>query len=180
MILRTELSWNGEPVPPWLVATVHLAWDGEALTVTTDAPFHRDTAPPSPAGSTPGLWNYEVVELFVAREAEGGVEYTELELGPHAHYLLLRFRGVRALLDGPHEIEVSSTILAERWSGRAIVPRRLLPMGFPEGCVVNANTIHGQPRHYHTAARLRSPAPDFHRPHEWLVLSLKTTPRAPG
>lgn len=71
--------------------------DGEHLNIAIAAPFFNDPLPPTPPGSTEGLWNFEVVEVFVARDDDdpNASPYLELEFGPHGHYLALTFSARR-------------------------------------------------------------------------------------
>lgn len=49
------------------------------------ARFYDDTRPDADPGYLMGLWDYEVVELFLLNSQTE--EYLELEFGPHGHYL---------------------------------------------------------------------------------------------
>jgi hypothetical protein len=160
---------------PELRLVVATTWDGrlvaadEAVVVTVrgavggwlveaDAPYHGDPAPGAPPGLLDGLWNHEVVELFVAGPGE---RYVEVELGPHGHVLVLAFDGVRRRAGPPVDVEAAATIRGARWSGRALLPAGLVP---PPPHRANAHAIHGvRPRHYLSHHAAPGPAPDFHR-----------------
>ena len=49
------------------------------------AKFYNDARPDAQPGYLMGLWDYEVVELFLLNSQTE--EYLELEFGPHGHYL---------------------------------------------------------------------------------------------
>ncbi len=145
------------------------------LRVECTAPLHGDPPPPGLSGPTPGLWNHEVVELFLFGSRDDGSRgaggsgarawYLELELGPRGHYLALQFTDVRVRLErAPIEIDYRATIDGARWRGRALVARALLPDGLAR---YNAHAIHGLgPRRRYLSAipAPGSAAPDFHQP----------------
>jgi hypothetical protein len=99
--------WDGLPLPAEEVVILQLEATADGLQLTVDAPFAGDPPPAHPPGSTPALWEHEVVELFVADAAEvtrweasgadpaAGPPYCEIELGPHGHYLVLQLDAVR-------------------------------------------------------------------------------------
>jgi hypothetical protein len=151
--------WDGTPARPDEHVTVDAATRGEIFEVTVKAPFHDDPPPPAPAGSTPGLWEYEVVELFVAGEGDG---YVEIELGPHGHFLVLSLRGYRDVIRTERSIDYSARINAARWQGQARIPAALLPAS-PQR--MNAFAIHGRGalRRYLALYPTPGASPDFHR-----------------
>jgi hypothetical protein len=166
------------------LATLHIAstWDGEAATaaercavdltasergwlISVDAAFHGDPPPPGPPGSLDGLWRFEAVELFVAADDGGGpaVEYTELEVSPHGHFLVLRFAGVRRRSAVIDPLSVNCRIAGDRWRGRVELARAALP---PPPWRANAFAMRGQgrARRYLAATPLPGAKPDFHQP----------------
>ncbi|MBW2421672.1 MAG: hypothetical protein JRH19_24240 [Deltaproteobacteria bacterium] len=152
-------SWDGAPLRPEERVHLELGLDGGALEIRVSAPFYRDPAPPAPAGSFDGLWQWEVVELFLLGEDE---RYLEIELGPHGHYLVLRLQGARRLIEKGLPIEYEVERDAERWRGLARVPSELLPPAIQGG---NAYAIHGSgdARRYLALHPVPGPEPDFHR-----------------
>ncbi|MDD9937267.1 MAG: hypothetical protein OXT09_26900 [Myxococcales bacterium] len=154
-----EHDWRGSPLPADEHARVALRLDGADANITVDAPFHGDP-PPGPApGRCPGLWNHEVVELFLLGPED---RYTEIEIGPHGHYLALRLHGVRRVIDDTVGLELHTTIASGRWTATARLERRELPDPMLRA---NAYAIHGsRGRRYHSAAHpVPGEAPDFHR-----------------
>lgn len=163
--------------PHWIV--VGRLWDGSAaapgehvalalvaepvsgqLRVKIDAPFHGDPTPPGPPGHTPGLWDFEVVELFLFGD-DG--RYLELEFGPHGHHLALELHGVRTVVRQVPGISYRSEVSGGRWRGEAEVDGALIPDGATRW---NAHAIHGvgAARRYLSAHPARGQRPDFHRP----------------
>lgn len=156
-------TWSGEPIPAAERLVFTLSAAGEALRVRVDAPFHDDPPPPGPAGPTDRLWEHEVAELFVVGEdVAGAPAYTELELSPHGHYLLLRLSGVRRVVEKLLPVRYRAAIKGGRWRGEALLGRAVLP---PPPHRVNAFAVHGrgERRRYLAMTPVPGPAPDFHR-----------------
>jgi hypothetical protein len=124
-----------------------------------DAPFHGDPPPPGPPGPTPGLWQYEVVELFLLAPRE---HYLEVELGPHGHHLVLELRGRRKPVREGLPLEFRAERHGERWRGRARIPEAMVPPGVSR---LNSYAIHGRgkQRRHLAFQPVPGPAPDFHR-----------------
>lgn len=166
--------WDGERARPAERSEVAFALGPEGLSIEMSAPFHRDPPPLAPPGRTEALWEYEVIELFLANDSG---HYLELEFGPHGHYLALLFSGIRQL--SPQDIPVSfqAQIDGESWRGTARVETSYLPSQLRRA---NAYAIHGQAknRRFLAAYPVPGPRPDFHQPHlfpPWVIAS--TDPR---
>lgn len=170
--LRVDRLWSGQPLAPEHHAELRLATTGDDLLLSVDAPFHGDPPPPGPAGSTPGLWEHEVVELFVAGVGLADpVEYLEVELSPHGHHLVLRLAGVRRVVEAGLPLDFRATIDADRWRGEARLPRSWLP---PPPHRAAAFALHGTGgrRRYLSSLPLPGDTPDFHQPHRFPPLHL--------
>jgi len=154
-------TWDGRPLPESEQAVIRLRPGVETWVIEVEAPFAGDPAPGGEAGSTPGLWDFEVVELFVL-DADG--HYTEVELGPWGHYLVLNLSGVRQVSSQGHAIDFAVQRADGRWSGIARVDAGLFPV---RPSRVNAYAIRGvgQARRFHAHAAVPGSAPDFHRLH---------------
>lgn len=143
------------------------------LRITVDAPYHGDPPPAGPPGPTDGLWDFEVVELFVvgAADDEGRPRYTEIELSPHGHHLVLELAGERNIVRRLLPLEYRAVVDGKRWSGEAILEGRFLP---PPPYRGNAFAIHGRGagRRYLAATPVPGERPDFHRVtcFPWLIL----------
>jgi hypothetical protein len=166
--IEVGYTWNGEAVPPSERVVLTLSDRGEHVALAVDAPFHSDPPPPGPPGPTDGLWEHEVVELFVAGP---GPRYVEIELGPHGHHLVLRLDGVRNAVARCLPLAFAARISGDRWHGEALIPRSWLPAG-PHR--VNAYAIHGvgSGRRYLAATPLPGPKPDFHQPDRFPAFEL--------
>lgn len=173
MRLSIAHTWDGQPLEMDDMVHVRLlALDGrdDALLIEVDAPLRGDPPPPHPPGSTPKLWEHEVVEVFVLGAGE---RYLEVELGPHGHHLVLELEGVRNAVRQGHDLEytVSDGLWAGRWKDSAVVPRSLLPPG-PHR--LNAYAIHGvgEGRRYLSWAPAGGAQPDFHRLESFVAVEL--------
>jgi len=161
MRLSIVHTWDGQPLDHAEHVHWRLVLESEHLRVKVDAQRFGDPLPDHPPGSTPRLWEHEVVELFI-QGSDG--RYLELELGPGGHYLCLLLDGVRrvAASDLPVDYEVSDGRWPGRWSGTARVSRALLP---PPPHRINCTAIRGTgaARRYLMWAPAPGSAPDFHR-----------------
>lgn len=133
------------------------------IAVEMTFPFHDDPAPTVAPCRLGNLWEYEVVELFLANE-DG--HYLELEFGPHGHFLALLFSGIRQRSPGEIALSFHSERNGDHWQGRAHIASSSLPAHLTRA---NAYAIHGQGenRRYLAAFPLPGPRPDFHQPHRF-------------
>lgn len=156
-------TWDTTPATPAERASVTVERVPHGLRLRIDAPFHGDPPPPGPSGPTDGLWAYEVVELFIVGAGADGVpEYTEVEVGPHGHHLVLRLRGRRQAYARCLPLSVTVERAGARWTAVAHLPDALLP---PPPHTANAFALHGvgESRRYLCATPTGGAQPDFHR-----------------
>ena len=140
-----------------------MRFNADRIRIQIEAPFHHDPAPDSPIGPTDRLWEHEVIELFLVHE---GTRYTELEFGPHGHWLALRLDGVRQIVDRDLPLKWRSQIDGDRWRGEG-------ELMLSEPVVRwNAFAIHGvgAARRYLAAHPVGGDAPDFHRIEQFPLL----------
>lgn len=159
--LHVTTLWDGSPAAPSEAFTVGLRDGGDHLVVEVDAPYFGDPPPAAPVGPLWGLWDHEVVELFISGQGNP-VRYFELELGPHGHHLAIDLRGEREVLASCLPLRVEARIDGDRWRATAWVPRSYLPLG-PHR--INAYAIHGvgADRRYLAWTPVPGRVPDFHR-----------------
>ena len=157
--LRVATTWDGRLLPDEAVAHVSLSLGPDALRVDVDAPFHRDPPPSGDPGPVWKLWEHEVVEVFIAGPGE---RYTEIEIGPWGHHLVLRLEGRRHIVERMIALDLSVDRGAQRWRARASLGVEHLP---PGPFTVNAYRIHGEApeRRYLAAFPSQGESPDFHR-----------------
>lgn len=170
-IVFVDHSWDGAPVgPEELVTLFIIPADDGGLILKFIAPLHGDPPPPGPPGPTDGLWEHEVVELFIAGAGDP-VPYTEVEVGPHGHSLTLTLRGVRQVQERLVPLPVTVKRNITTWEADFSLPPALLPPP-PRRFLVCA--VHGPPgaRRYLCVPPLPGPKPDFHQPDRWAPLVL--------
>ncbi len=169
--LVIDKTWDGLPARAGEIAHLRMRRSGGGLEIEVDAPWHGDPAPPALPGPTDRLWEFEVVELFIATAGAAPVRYTEIELSPFGHHLVLRFLGARNAIDRALQLGFVGERHDHRWTGRAVVPARYLP---PEPWRANAFAVHGAQgeRRFLAAYPLPGAAPDFHQPQEFPPLDI--------
>jgi hypothetical protein len=154
-----ERAWDGAGVGADERVRLDLALGADLLAIEVVAPFHGDPPPPGSVGSCDGLWEFEVVELFLVGDGE---RYLEIELSPHGHHLALELQGPRNVIECGLELRYACRRDATSWRGRAEVEARRLPSGLR---AANAFAIHGTGpgRRYLAAWPTGGERPDFHR-----------------
>ena len=153
--------WDGARLEPSDVVGLSVDWRGSDLRVSLEAPYYAELAPNIAPGWCPGLWNFEVVELFFAWSDE---YYLELEFGPHGHFLGLIFENIRA--DDPEKLSLDhydAKIDGDRWYASALLTT---DRWATQAVRYNAFAIHGASaqRHYAAHSPLPGSHPDFHQP----------------
>lgn len=167
--LPIERLWNGAPCDLPIRADVALSLAGDALELR--ASLRRPGAPrlpDAPPGTrVEGLWEYDVVECFLAGE-DG--RYLEIELGAGGHFLVLSFRGPRELADA-HEALRPALEHGRGGQGESRVSVRLPASLLPEGlCAGNAFAIAAG--RFLAFQPVPGAQPDFHQPAHWPRLGL--------
>ncbi|MCK5796468.1 MAG: hypothetical protein KAI47_04765 [Deltaproteobacteria bacterium] len=176
-VLRLEIAatWDGKAIPEAERAQITLWIENAALILEVDAPAHGDPPPPGEPGPCDGLWDHEVMELFVAgpAAADGATPYTEIELSPHGHYLVLQLLGRRQVIRSKLPLAYTANLVSDgaRWRGRARLDATLLP---PLPHRLNAYAIHGQgvARRFLAWAPVFGASPDFHRLDAFIPMTL--------
>ena len=173
-------TWDGTPLPVEEQAKLDLSATAEYLEIQLEAPFHGDPAPKTPVGSTDQLWEYEVVEIFIAGSPteNGPIPYLEIELSPHGHYLILKLEGIRQITERAHPTSYRATILGDQFHGKVQLPWSLLP---PPPHRINAYRIHGQGprRRYLAMVPVPGDQPDFHQPAYFMPVALPDPIKSP-
>jgi len=170
--LTIASTWDGEAIAVEEQALVRLRLAAHDLHIAVSAPFHGDPRPRGEPRSTPRLWEHEVVEVFIAGEAVAGkIPYTEIELSPWSHHLVLRLHGIRRVVAAGLPIDFRAWRRGKRWLGAAHLDRALLP---PPPWRANAFAIHGRgaERRYLAATPLPGERPDFHQPEGFPALAI--------
>ena len=164
--LNITRNWDGTPASPNDICEIVFSLKADEIVVNVEAPFYDDPPPSGPAGEKEGLWNFEVVELFLL--GRGG-RYLEIEIGPHGHSLILALQSVRRVSGRLAPLHCTTRINGNRWQGvLALSPEAgLLPVTH-----ANAYAIHGQgpSRRYLAASPVPGERPDFHQPARFIAL----------
>jgi hypothetical protein len=158
MRLVIAQTWDAQPIDESEQVVVTLARRRDDLVVEVDAPYHGDPRPTVAPGRLDRLWEYEVVELFLAGADE---RYLELEVGPHGHYLVLQLAGRRHVERRALLAQFEAVLSGHRWRGTARLPVAYLPPDVVRG---NAYAMHdvGPNRRYLAAFPVPGERPDFH------------------
>jgi hypothetical protein len=173
-VLAIERYWDGAACPhAHLHGRVELAARRDGLEIAASLPHQPlPRIPDAPPGSrVADLWEYDVVECFLAG---AGGRYLEVELGAGGHFLVLSFsaprrradshESLRPVLDFGHD--------ASGWRVRLVLDWALVP---PDLAALNAFVIAGGA---HLAyAPLPGGAPDFHQPARFPHAALDHPPR---
>ncbi len=159
MRFAIESYWDGQPAPASEHCEIQLTVGLEQIELRVDAPLFGDPSPKEEPGRVDGLWEYEVVELFLLGSEK---RYLEIELGPFGHYLVLQLAGERVVVEDRLDIHYEVRRHEGRWTGLARLPRELAPA---ELLRANAYAIRGQgdQRRYLAWRPVPGEAPDFHR-----------------
>ena len=159
LCIEIATDWLGGPVETAERVAIDLRSMPESFEIRIDAPFHADPPPPGPPGTTEGLWEYEVVEVFLWAPP---TRYLELEFSPHGHSLALQLDGVRQPVSQVTTVRYQASIEGERWRGVAWIPWSEIPEAATR---INAYAIHGvaEGRRYLAWQPVPGDAPDFHR-----------------
>ena len=162
--LIIDRTWDGIPLESDAHTLLTIDRHPQGLRVSVNAPFYDDPPPDALPGSTWALWNYEVVELFIAGPDE---TYIEIELGPHGHYLALALDGVRNIVRRDLPITVQTKGISDgRWHGSAVLPSGIIPVG-PHRIAAFAIHGTGKNRTYLSCPPMPGETPNFHQPHRF-------------
>ncbi|XGW30942.1 hypothetical protein V3C99_009701 [Haemonchus contortus] len=165
MSLLINSTWNSLPIEHPI--TINLQWKDSEKAIQVKFEKYLYNNPPAPnhtAGATPELYNYEVLEIFIANDKD---QYVEIELGPHQQWLCLLLDGERnSFNEGAYlQLSVWNRIDGNKWIGEADIPFAFLPANVSR---INAYEIHNENNTRWYEAMNPTPygkykGPDFHR-----------------
>lgn len=167
MSITIQSTWDGRALPACDQVHITMSSDEDNLVILVDAPFYSDPSPPSSDRNCEGLWNHEVVEVFIKGRHD---KYIEVEMGPHGHYLILACDSYRQCFARRLEpVEYVANITNGRWTGTIQIPIKFLPPATGisgSQFSYNVYSIHGEGENRSFACgfppKSISP-PDFHR-----------------
>ncbi|KAL3083770.1 hypothetical protein niasHT_036763 [Heterodera trifolii] len=173
--LRCEIkqTWDGKPLDGHGPIKIWMRWHfrrmfgqphKRVIRVEIEAPLVDDPEPPSEfAGICTDLYNYECVELFFANDKGF---YTEVEVGPHGHWLVLLHKGYRQCFNSGDNLQLE---VKNEWKGTEWHCQLEIPLAYLPGNVTkfNAYALHGsdEQRHFealHAVTDGTLTEPDFH------------------
>ena len=159
MEIEFDSQWNGAPGETGEGAKIKVSKDGSLMRIEVEATLYNDPKPTAQPGPCDRLWEYEVVELFIAGVGE---QYLEIEMGPHGHYLVLGLQGERNIVERCIMVDYRTVHAHGRGRGVGFLHLTLLPRG-PHR--VNAYSIHGEGdnRRYLAWRPVPGEKPDFHQ-----------------
>jgi hypothetical protein len=173
MMIHLSQLWNGDPAPPGHGGRAALTFDGALLALSWDLTLPEPArVPEAEPGWTDGLWEHDVLELFLTSRRGDG-RYLELEIGPGGHWLGLAFTAPRRRSAELHELDPEQRHDARsgRWRGRAALPKALVEKhAGPSPWKGLVAAVLGPGRHHLCWPKLSGEAPDFHRPDRWAPL----------
>ncbi|MBI4438260.1 hypothetical protein HY631_04915 [Candidatus Uhrbacteria bacterium] len=162
LTLHIDRLWNGTACSDdRLWATLELSLNKQGVHVRTHAPLLLETsAPDAPMGTrVDGLWNFDVVELFLVGP---GHQYLELELGAGGHFLVLSFDSIRRRANSYeafHPVVRFEKTAEKQWTSEMTIPWSMVPENLR---ALNAFAIMaGQFLAYEAVPGTE---PDFHQP----------------
>lgn len=168
--LHIDKNWDGSTCPDdRLFADLFLSQTKDGISLRVEAPMlHDQKTPEAPMGSrVEGLWEFDVVELFLVGP---GHQYLEIELGAGGHFLVLGFDSIRHRNDS---YEFFAPVLrfektGERlWKSSLTIPWKMVPENFR---ALNAFAIMaGQFLAY---SPVPGTEPDYHQPDRYPSASL--------
>lgn len=168
--LVIDALWDGSPARADEIVRVRLTDGGDHLVLHVQAPYHGDAPPEEPPGPLWGLWNHEVVELFILGVGQPE-PYLEVEVGPHGHHVVITLVGQRQVTQSCLPLDLTTAIDGDQWTATARIPRSYLPFGASR---INAYAIHGprEDRRYLAWRPVPGDGPDFHRIEHFVQVAL--------
>jgi len=168
-LLGIDEDWFGSPLLPPVAFS--LASDPEYLWFVATRQAQASVLPGAvPGGFTPGLWEYDVAELFVA--SQDGNSYLEFNLAPNGAWWAAKFSSPRQVCDSQPDFQNNIHTYHDAPDPDSWVAAISIPLGFLRkhisfdvGSPANAAFIMNSPEQtFHSAARLPGGKPDFHQP----------------
>lgn len=176
-------TWDGRPTTtsPYKISFVINAITGD-IVLTIDAPYFNDPRPPGEPGKCLKLYNFEVVEIFIAaypNDDDTQAQYSpylEVQIGPHGHYNLVFFLQEADFGNMDTSIELDRPPTAQinpktgRWTAEIAIPSFFLPEpvcgdDLSITWMMNAYAMHGvgEEREHIAYSAVPGSKPNFHQ-----------------
>lgn len=188
-------TWDGRPsvASPYKISFVINATTGD-IVLEVDAPYFNDPPPPGEPGKCLKVYDYEVVEVFIAAYPSDDDEsaqyspYLEVQIGPHGHYNLVFFLQEADFKNMDTSIELDRPPTAKinpktgRWTAEIAIPSFFLPEpvcgdDLSITWMMNAYAMHGQgeQREHIAYSPVPGSKPNFHQLRHFCPLVLFET-----
>lgn len=155
-------DWFGAPLASAI--EIHLGLSGDRILFGTHGVGIPRCADATPGAFIEGLWESDVVELFLGEP--GSTRYQEFNLSPRGAWWTMSFSGYRSRMttDAMPGVRCYADVVGEAWRAAMEIPLRELTIAWsPDNGNVNVTAVHGSPQQFATAANLGGGEPDFHR-----------------
>ena len=189
-------TWDGQQLPQgtsaYKVAFVMSAMTGDVI-LEIDAPYFNDPAPPMEPGKCMKVYDYEVVEIFIAAyphddESYEYSPYLEIQIGPHGHYNIVFFLQEADFKNKDASLELERAPVTKintqtgRWTAEVAVPSFYLPEpvcgdDLSITWMMNAYAMHGvgEARQHFAHSTVPGEKPNFHQLRYFVPLVLIET-----
>lgn len=130
-------------------------------------------APAQPGDFIEGLWERDVVELFLSET--GSPRYQEFNVSPSGAWWTMAFSGYRTRMgtNSMPSVRCHADAFGSGWRAAMAIPLSQLTIGWSsESGALNVTAILGNPQRFVTALDLGGGEPDFHRAERFLPARL--------
>lgn len=176
--LQFDHDWRGENSDPERSTEVRLLWTPEILYIRFLCRYRTMTvfSDARADGWRYELWDRDVAEVFLQPDASDPLIYKEFEVAPNGMWidLAVRHGEIEELSSGLHR-RVTVDSAARTWTAELALPMKKVAPRFDPKQPWRANFFRiegeGEPRFYAAWNPTHSPAPNFHVPAAFGVLS---------
>lgn len=160
--IRLATDWFGAPLASAI--EIHLGLSGDRILFGAHGVGIPRCADATPGAFIEGLWERDVVELFLGEP--GSARYQEFNLSPRGAWWTMGFSGyrVRMTTNPMPGVRCFADVVGETWRSAIEIPLRELTIAWSlDNGTLNVTAIHGLPQQFATVADLGGGEPDFHR-----------------
>jgi hypothetical protein len=160
--LHLTTDWFGHPFAPPL--DIFLGMSGERILFGAQGAGTPQCAPATPGDFIEGLWERDVVELFLGES--DSPRYQEFNLSPRGAWWTMAFTGYRTRMATTPlpGLRCDAAKTPSGWRAATAIPINELSIRWASARgTVNVTAICGTPQRFVTALNLGGGEPDFHR-----------------
>lgn len=141
LMMSVKRNWDGSACSPSHRAKAWVCKDSGSgsLVLGVEATYSDDSRPRAAPGPTIDLDSYESVAFYIATQAQASrsdaatddIEYLQIVLGPHGHYMVQKLRGNRKveLTCLSHE-----ALMTQEWYSALLPRQRVSCAPYPCAC----------------------------------------------